>query len=112
LQSSGGTESAAADAQRRVNRRISTAPKTDDDAEHGLGRHVSSREVDSINEDSSDQNSDFNKKLRHGQAAVVQGLNRPFFHMDLTSALQSAIQNISALEVKPSKFELETEKSE
>lgn len=30
--------------------------------------------------------------------AVVQGLNRPFFHVDLTSALQSAISNIEQKE--------------
>lgn len=29
-----------------------------------------------------------------GKIAVVQGLNRPFFHIDITSALQSAVANI------------------
>ena len=33
-----------------------------------------------------------------GRIAVVQGLNRPFFHIDLTSALQSAITNIEQKE--------------
>ena len=28
------------------------------------------------------------------RVAVVQGLNRPFFHVDLTSALQSAVSNV------------------
>ncbi|KAE8452139.1 hypothetical protein EG329_001606 [Mollisiaceae sp. DMI_Dod_QoI] len=32
----------------------------------------------------------------HARAAVVNGLNRPFFHIDLTSALQSAIANVEA----------------
>lgn len=31
-----------------------------------------------------------------GRAAVVSGLNRPLFHIDLTSALQSAIANVQA----------------
>jgi len=31
-----------------------------------------------------------------GRAAVVSGLNRPLFHIDLTSALQSAIANVEA----------------
>lgn len=30
------------------------------------------------------------------RAAVVSGLNRPLFHIDLTSALQSAIANVEA----------------
>ncbi|TVY22278.1 Sulfate permease [Lachnellula hyalina] len=32
----------------------------------------------------------------YGRAAVVHGLNRPLFHIDLTSALQSAIANVKA----------------
>ncbi len=31
-----------------------------------------------------------------GRAAVVNGLNRPLFHIDLTIALQSAIANVEA----------------
>jgi len=31
-----------------------------------------------------------------GKTAVVNGLNRPLFHIDLTSALQSAIANAKA----------------
>ena len=29
--------------------------------------------------------------------AVVAGLNRPFFHLDLTSAVESAVKNIEVL---------------
>lgn len=32
----------------------------------------------------------------HSRAVVVNGLNRPLFHIDLTSALQSAIANVEA----------------
>lgn len=64
------------------------------------------REKDSIN--GSDGSSAYAKELRHSKAcnrsdirtAVVHGLNRPFFHTDLTSALQSAIRNTEALRVK------------
>ena len=35
----------------------------------------------------------------HGRIAVVQGLNRPLFHVDLTSALQSAIANVERREI-------------
>ena len=34
-----------------------------------------------------------------GRVAVVQGLNRPLFHVDLTSALQSAIANVEKREM-------------
>lgn len=37
-------------------------------------------------------------KGHYRRAAVVNGLNRPLFHIDLTSALQSAIANIRARE--------------
>ncbi len=105
----GGTESAAAEAERRVNRTLSTS-KADGDLEHGHQRGVSSREVDSINENS-EKSSEYDHKFKpSGKHTVVQGLNRPFFHMDLTSALQSAIQNMDALQVKPATFELVTEK--
>jgi sodium-independent sulfate anion transporter 11 len=94
----GGAASAAAEAERRVNRRLSTN-KTSTDLETG-DRRVSSREIESINENS-ERSSEFEEKLRNGKVAVVHGLNRPFFHIDLTSALQSAIQNTEALKVQP-----------
>ena len=37
------------------------------------------------------------------KAAVVEGLNRPLFHIDLTIALQSAITNVEAREVSEAK---------
>ncbi len=33
-------------------------------------------------------------KATAAKVAVIQGLNRPLFHIDLTSALQSAIANV------------------
>ncbi|KAK5172192.1 uncharacterized protein LTR77_003830 [Saxophila tyrrhenica] len=107
----GGSDSAAAEAERRVNRVLSHEPKAEEDVEQGHMRQVTSREIDSINEDS-ERNSQYDEKFRMGKAAVVQGLNRPFFHMDLTSALQSAIQNIETLKVKPEQSEPVGDKGE
>ncbi len=91
----GGSESAAADAEKKFNRKIATKAGAEDvEAGH---RRVRSREIDSIHEDS-ERSSTFEEKLRNGRVAVVHGLNRPYFHIDLTSALQSAIQNTEALE--------------
>ena len=42
----------------------------------------------------------YSKNAPGAQIAVVQGLNRPFFHIDLTSALQSAISNYEAHEAR------------
>jgi sodium-independent sulfate anion transporter 11 len=40
-----------------------------------------------------------------GRTAVVNGINRPLFHIDLTSALQSAVANVKALEAAEAEFE-------
>lgn len=47
----------------------------------------------------SEGNDDFKKALNRKdkpRVAIVNGLNRLFFHIDLTSTLQSAIENIEA----------------
>lgn len=56
---------------------------------------------DSINPNSAGSSSiDINEEMREvtfpKRTAVVHGLNRPLFHIDLTSALQSAIANVEA----------------
>jgi sodium-independent sulfate anion transporter 11 len=52
--------------------------------------------------DSDSASDDFKAGVRVGgnpsRTAVVNGINRPLFHIDLTSALQSAIANVRALE--------------
>ena len=111
----GGTDSAAADAEVAKNRRLQRDLQ---DVEQGPA--VTQRGTDSIRESvESDSNSNgLQKELTHSKAykqqenaktAVVQGLNRPFFHIDLTSALQSAILNMEALKVEPD--EVETDKA-
>jgi sodium-independent sulfate anion transporter 11 len=73
----------------------------DGDVESGLKPKSETREVGP--EDSSSQEDKWTSALSDSKAyqirptvAVVQGLNRPFFHIDLTSALQSAVANAAA----------------
>jgi sodium-independent sulfate anion transporter 11 len=93
----GGTSSAAADAEYNLNK---VDAKKHRDIE--IGR-TESRE---INGESSETSSDINQTIQNSKAygsqvnqkkIVVHGLNRPFFHIDLTSALQSAIANVQSL---------------
>ena len=102
----GGSDSAAQAAEMEQNRRMSRMPR---DEEHGRAtsktddiaqaRHYK----DDAHSSKSSNDNDLAKQLSGSKAyasattrrvAVVHGLNRPFFHMDLTSALQSAIANI------------------
>jgi solute carrier family 26 (sodium-independent sulfate anion transporter), member 11 len=99
----GGHNSAAAEAERKYNRRISAATKGAEDVEAGHERTVTQREVDSINNSSNRTSDEFDAKLRNGKIAVVHGVNRPFFHIDLMSALQSAVQNTENLKVVQNK---------
>ena len=61
------------------------------------GKDVIARQFDAASESSG---SELGRKLSASKAyggnrvAVVHGLNRPLFHTDLTSALQSAIANV------------------
>jgi sodium-independent sulfate anion transporter 11 len=55
-----------------------------------------------IPESPSSSDTDLKRALsehQHARSVLVGGINRPFFHLDLTSALQSAIQTIRAEEV-------------
>ena len=97
----GSSGSAAEEAERRDNRRL-----THSDVEAGR-KSFSQREIDSV--DDSDESNRISKEISASgaykgasvRAQVVQGMNRPFFHPDLTSALQSAINNTEALRVEP-----------
>jgi sodium-independent sulfate anion transporter 11 len=46
--------------------------------------------------------------LNAGRTVAVHGINRPLFHVDLTSALQSAIANVEARGEIPSSGEGES----
>ena len=98
----GGSSSAAADAQNVQNARELKRQGTKD---LETGRSVSADVNSIITPDSASSQDSIDKQIRESRAygkgpssssrqiAVVQGLNRPFFHIDLTSALQSAITN-------------------
>ena len=103
----GGSDSAAAEAERRQRAEsVARGPgKVGTDIE--AGHRTTQREVDSISGGESSESDPIEKEFRTSKAygrtdvrvAAVTGLNRPFFHTDLTSALQSAIKNTEKLHV-------------
>ncbi|KAM3419956.1 hypothetical protein BST61_g3272 [Cercospora zeina] len=85
----------------------SSAAAAGDEAYSKQFHHTKSKDLESRrpgDEDSvnaSEASSDMHTQLRDSatyqaaaKVAVVQGLNRPFFHIDITSAVQSAVYNI------------------
>lgn len=88
----GGAESAAAAAEARDNRDL--ARRKTLDVEEGSSNSDSAQDVNEIQAELN--KSDAYAKRDKTKIAVVHGLNRPFFHIDLTSALQSAVHNIKA----------------
>ena len=100
----GGTSSAAQAAETRdVERNIKRRRTLD--VENADAARQAKRGSDAISHDAASASSEeFDKDLSTTKAyarqtasarvAVVHGLNRPLFHMDLTSALQSAIANV------------------
>ena len=97
----GGDYSAAAAAEDELNRRRRT-----------VQHDVEGKPIDGRSAGSSDDSDNYEQVLSSskaydqnggvhvssGKIAVVQGLNRPLFHIDLTSALQSAITHVKAKE--------------
>lgn len=89
----GGSESAANYAEWELNRRIqrSTVAQHADDVEANVkgleGATTTGKDGEAVV-----------TERRAAKGLVVTGVNRPLFHLDLTSALQSAIQNIEARE--------------
>ncbi|KAK0734864.1 sulfate transporter family-domain-containing protein [Lasiosphaeria miniovina] len=92
----GGSQSAAAAAELEVNEKeLGPQATRTADAEVGLGLHKSgsSSEVMTAQAKGAKNVKSRNPRTR---AVPVHGHNRPLFHVDLTSALQSAIANIEA----------------
>ena len=96
----GGSSSAAAAAEADANRRLSRIR----DEEHARtdGKHDEITR-DNFRDSSSSASNELQKEITHSKAynrtqsrrlAVVHGLNRPLFHIDLTSALESAVANV------------------
>ena len=103
----GGSSSVAADREREVNfhrRQSSLRERTDIEIGAGKPTEKVTRHEDNNGSTDADYD-DLKKELSHSKAyrttvkrrVVVHGLNRPLFHIDLTSALQSAIANVEAL---------------
>ncbi|KAL1880458.1 hypothetical protein Plec18167_003862 [Paecilomyces lecythidis] len=105
----GGSSSAAAAADIVNQQHDKHSELKHEDVESGVVRHshTTERERHGV-EGSSDGSHDgdelrreltTSKAYHHGRkVALVQGINRPLFHIDLTSALQSAIANVEELE--------------
>ncbi|KAI9369210.1 sulfate transporter family-domain-containing protein [Aspergillus egyptiacus] len=106
-----GQSSAAAHAEMVANEHTRQASSHAHDVESGLksDSHTAERETHGIEGSSSsslgDDDNNLQRDLKDSKAyrmrrkmAVVQGVNRPFFHIDITSALESALANSPAEE--------------
>lgn len=97
----GGSNSAAAAAQSRDNEKELRRQQSEDVEDIGSKSH--GRTDTTSKDNASDSSSDMKRHLSQSHIKVskvvaVNGLNRPLFHIDLTSALQSAVANVEARE--------------
>ena len=89
----GGSDSAAAAAEATANEK--------ELQEHRARERKRPTGADAITVDSESASGSLKSGVRARappRTAVVNGINRPLFHIDLTSALQSAVANVQALE--------------
>jgi sodium-independent sulfate anion transporter 11 len=101
----GGSHSAAAEAEARENKRINRIRShvNEQDIEAAAYGHGGARADEEGSSDSGSLNKQLeyskaygggvDKQIRGSRIAVVQGLNRPLFHVDVTAALDSALAN-------------------
>lgn len=96
----GGANSAAAEAEARENRKaLRAAAKArdptlaTDDIEGRNGSPTPSSESETFDKQLSQSKAYGTIKQNSSKVVVVQGLNRPLFHVDLTAALNSALAN-------------------
>ncbi|KAF2647902.1 sulfate permease-like protein [Lophiostoma macrostomum CBS 122681] len=92
----GGSMSAAAVEEARANRRAVRAASQShnaDDIEHRAALSKSSSDSDSLDKQLSASKAYGTTTTKASKIAVVQGLNRPLFHVDVTAALNSALAN-------------------
>ena len=93
----GGSQSAAAAAEakaRRKSQRVAAAKAGDQaGANDDIEEHRSSSDLDSLDKRLTSSQAYGTLDQQGGSNAVVQGLNRPLFHLDVTAALQSALAN-------------------
>lgn len=90
----GGSSSAAAQAEREANRELLRSRHGDEEDKITTDAKTTGANSTSSSEDLKE----ISKSHVYSQTrrVMVGGLNRPFFHLDLTSALQSAIANVEA----------------
>jgi sodium-independent sulfate anion transporter 11 len=91
----GGSHSVAADSEARERRKAlkeaaKLAGQPDDDIAE---RRTSSSDEDSLDKKLSNTKAYGPSSSKPSKIAVVQGLNRPLFHVDVTAALNSAVAN-------------------
>ena len=97
----GGPSSAAAAAQLRDNEKELRRQRSEDVED--IGSKIPGTTGTTPKDNASDSSSDMKRHLSQSHIKVskvvaVNGLNRPLFHVDLTSALQSAVANVEARE--------------
>ncbi|KAL8839689.1 MAG: hypothetical protein Q9176_004296 [Flavoplaca citrina] len=94
----GGKSSAAAAAENRENEgEIHKQLSRDEEGGFGQKKAEAAGKADEVSSDTSDFKQTIAGSKAYGfqtKVAAVHGLNRPLFHVDLTSALQSAVSNI------------------
>lgn len=92
----GGSTSAAAAAEERDNRRAQRASrKLGENGSHDIEEgNVDTDENDSLDKQLSTTKAYSQAQQKPIKIAVVQGLNRPLFHIDITAALESALANV------------------
>lgn len=89
----GGADSAAAIAEKQANQRYEQKRVADEEVAGKV--HDFEDEISHAGGGSADDENAQDISARR-RGVVVHGLNRPLFHIDLTSALQSAIVNVEA----------------
>ncbi|KAK5074861.1 hypothetical protein LTS08_005570 [Lithohypha guttulata] len=92
----GGSSSAAAQADREAHQGISGIRTRDEEANNKITDEKIAPASSSSSSDDLQKEVGKSKVYSAPRKAVVHGLNRPFFHLDLTSALQAAIANVEA----------------
>ncbi|KAL8896615.1 MAG: hypothetical protein Q9192_002991 [Flavoplaca navasiana] len=94
----GGKSSAAAAAESRENEgEINKQLSGDEEGGFGQEKADAAGKADEVSSDTTDFKQTIAGSKAYGfqtKVAAVHGLNRPLFHVDLTSALQSAVSNI------------------
>ncbi|QPG99812.1 hypothetical protein C2857_002609 [Epichloe festucae Fl1] len=95
----GGKDSAAAVAEVKANEPgLQASQSRMSKLDEEMGQASNSDDVSNQPSDGDEKSEEAGMATQRRRGAVVHGLNRPLFHVDLTSAVQSAIANVVAKE--------------